>query len=292
MAGIPPWLETGGSQGFLGAAESGTQSGIQIGEFQQQEKQRALAQAAATAAEHAKLDQTQKIADMDSNLTQERIKSDFLKSMTATNAAQEYRKLQIGLQKDKLSQQAQEASQKFAQSQAREQDVHQDNVSKIDDAHAKMQHSFLQNQVVIAQKDVQNAQAALAAASDKSETGDATMTLKRAQNKLTQKAKDYTAFGQTLQNPAAPVQRASQPPAQASGGLPDLTGVPAPNVGAPATPIPPQGQPAQPMPAPQQAAKAKPSPADIGYLAGHPELKDKFNARFGDGAAESILQQL
>ena len=38
-----------------------------------------------------------------------------------------------------------------------------------------------------------------------------------------------------------------------------------------------------------KAAMLKPTPQDVSYLAAHPELKDKFEARFGNGTADQYL---
>jgi len=57
-------------------------------------------------------------------------------------------------------------------------------------------------------------------------------------------------------------------------GLPDLSGVPVSAV-----------------PAPKPAARpmATPTPKDVSYLAAHPEMKAKFEARFGAGSADKYL---
>ena len=55
-------------------------------------------------------------------------------------------------------------------------------------------------------------------------------------------------------------------------GLPDLSGAP---VSA--------------APAPSSKPMAKPTPKDVAYLAAHPEMKAKFEARFGPGSANQYL---
>ena len=363
-AQIPPWLDVSPNS-FLAATESGDRAGesqratdIGVDQFQQQEQQRAISQAAAIAQENQRLQQIQKAAAVNAQVTQQKNQNDFLIKMQQDNVLSAYRQSQLGFQKDQLAQQAAEAASKFQQSATKEGDIRSDAQAKLKaqadakaDAKAAIEQNLQRKNQAESYKIQAGAKLTLAGQLRGQALGEQDAAKKQKLNDDAQKLADEAVSlnqqaAQALVSTDAALPLAGNPPpppgTPTQGGAITATNPPKAGIQAHSLPSQPKpltvdeiktilagannsnpnnnklappppnvsplehpdgvgvpdmfphpGQPGQLQFMRKPAAESqKPSSSDISYLVAHPELKAKFDAKFGAGASDDILQSM